>query len=77
MRPKGIFQLLGWNPTSTKIYDDATDSWTEKEQCAEVVYYPKHNHLAIQPHPEWAEGHTAFNQWINTFMKEKGIDYEF
>lgn len=69
--------VLAWAPFDTVVFngDENGDDFILKNS-PEVVWFPKHKHLAIQGHPEWAAG-TKYAEYINSliekFIGEKGI----
>lgn len=77
MNPTGTeHTVLAWNPAPTKV-------WINNEEVIlasnmpEVVWFPKHKHLAIQPHPEWASKEDEFVIYVNKLMRALDIDYSF
>jgi anthranilate/para-aminobenzoate synthase component II len=76
MKPAGEFEILAWNPTNVKMWYDF-DHIDYERDTPEVVWWPKFNHLGIQPHPEWDNRNSPWVKWVNKTMYEKGINYEF
>lgn len=76
MIPKGDYVVYAWNPDAVRVWIDDETSVMEKN-TAEVVWFPKHRQLAIQPHPEWARENDPFVAWVNKLMLELEIDYKF
>lgn len=76
MRPEGKCEVLAYAEGPTIAYG-ATDKQVVLARVPEVIWWPETKCLGIQPHPEWEPKGSAFVQWINEVMKEKGIDYEF
>lgn len=76
MRPEGKCEVLAYAEGPTIAYG-ATDKQVVLARVPEVIWWPETKCLGIQPHPEWEPKGSAFVQWINEVMKEKGIDYDF
>jgi putative glutamine amidotransferase len=76
MRPDGHFQLVGWNPEYTLVWETDEGS-TPVKDCAEIVYYPNTHCLAVQPHPEWDKKDAPFVKWLNEYLIKLEIDYSF
>ena len=53
MRPEGNYQVLGWNPEETLVYDNDSTCHFEMKS-PEIIWYPETKSLCIQAHPEWA-----------------------
>lgn len=69
-------ETIAWNPFDVKIFQpDMT--FYPLSPTPEIVWFEETKSLAIQPHPEWEQEKTPFVHWINKFLYEKGIKYEF
>lgn len=77
MVPKGTHEVLAWNPEPVKVWGQDDETTWEETCTPEVVWFPEHLHLAIQPHPEWCLKGDPWLVYINALLKEKEIDYEF
>jgi gamma-glutamyl-gamma-aminobutyrate hydrolase PuuD len=76
MIPSEKGEVVGWNPSMVEVFrPDMTSYYIP--HSPEIVWFEETKSIAIQPHPEWERGKTPFVQWINKFLYEKGIKYEF
>lgn len=76
MKPSGKYEVLGWNPTPTKVWTNNKDYHME-DNCPEIIWWPETKCLGIQAHPEWAQPDTPWLNYINNLLISLEIDYSF
>ncbi len=65
-------ELLAWSKVRrSDHYMGENDQPVQMDLEPEVIYYPKINALAIQPHPEWMSQSSEFVQYMLELVKEK------
>lgn len=60
-------ELLAWAPHKTFAYDQHNKEHI-LEKSPEIVYFPKTNSLAIQPHPEWSNPNSDFRVFVDELV---------
>lgn len=68
-----LYQLWGWpfGLSLSKRYFDGEDADIRLVKGfvePEVVWFPKHRAIAIQPHPEWMNQEEPFPKWCRKFV---------
>lgn len=60
--------IIAWTPFPTKVFTEDEEAFL-LQNAPEVVWFPKHKHLAIQGHPEWAPN-TVYSEYINGLIQQ-------
>lgn len=69
------YELLAEEEVIHTRWKDNDHSYTEW-YIPHVIYYPKTNSLAVQPHPEWEHSKTEFINWLNkTIQTYLGVNH--
>jgi len=76
MVPHGDYEVLAWNPSLVRIYNE-DGTYREEANTPEVIYYPTLRHLAIQPHPEWCLASDPFVKYVNSLLYKFRIGFQF
>jgi len=76
MRPEGNYQVLGWNPEETIVYD-SNDICHIEMKSPEIIWWPETKCLGIQAHPEWANDKDPWLEYINQLMSDLDINCLF
>jgi GMP synthase-like glutamine amidotransferase len=62
-------EVLAWAPFKTIVYNQ--EGRHILERAPEVVYFPKTNSLACQPHPEWETPKQEFRKYIDKIVFDR------
>jgi putative glutamine amidotransferase len=76
MKPAGKFEVLAWNPSPTKVWNNETETEI-LEKAPEIVWWPETRCLGIQAHPEWGTATDPFVRYVDKLLYMFKIEYSF